>query len=735
MRRCCGGLCALVLRLMVVTAAIGGLVTSDALAKSFPPNWPQSPGSHPAHARLARSEIPAPVFSSNLRGGYAIVGNTLLTCPENLSPTRRRAGRASDAAACLNANNNDKAMKYVNVDPVGTSPKRFNSSTATVSVPAGARVVRAFLYWGADLARGVTSDSAADGAPGGENPSTNTAWRTAFLKTGAGSYTMIDAQQPGRDGLWKGIESWYNQPGNRPGFAYQVRADVTNEIRAALASTNSVNATVANVQAGKGNNRHGGWTLVVVWENDTAAWRNLTLFDGFDFVQVSGGQELVVGPLQFKGFQTASSGPVDAHVTTWTYEADRSIVGDYMSLGAPTNSCSSLTYRVSDAVNPVDNFFNSTISRGGVNVTSKLPNYQNQLGYDLDAPSIPEGTIHNGATGAAVCLGTTGDTYFFGGLAFDTLIRAPNLGITKTVDKPNANPGDVVTYTVTVSNPQRPPGQTPTDVATNVVVSEPIPSGLEFDRFVINPPATPLPIGRCAYNVGAIRIDCKVGTLQPDGTFTYSYQARVSRRRAGLGSRDAHEHGVLPGELGGPAHHWLRRLRQRRRRRPACAGADRRSRRDEDGLGDDRQAGRQPRLDARCTQLRARRVEQLHRDRRASEQCRLRESGDEPERPDVYDAARRLERHDHLHGRAGNRSGAAGARQRVHAHDRRAGLGRHRRRNGARERRHRLRHGGRAGTRPASRTATTHSRASSCRTNRCLPRCRLRSPCPIPTAT
>ena len=468
------------------------------------------------------------MFSSNLRGGYAIVGNTLLTCPENLSPTRRRAGRASDAAACLNANNNDKAMKYVNVDPLGTSPKRFNSSTATVSVPAGARVVRAFLYWGADLARGVTSDSAADGAPGGEDPSTNTAWRTAFLKTGAGGYTMIDAQQPGRDGLWKGIESWYNQPGNRPGFAYQVRADVTNEIRAALASTNSVNATVANVQAGKGNNRHGGWTLVVVWENDTAAWRNLTLFDGFDFVQVSGGQELVVGPLQFKGFQTASSGPVDAHVTTWTYEADRSIVGDYMSLGAPTNSCSSLTYRVSDAVNPVDNFFNSTISRGGVNVTSKLPNYQNQLGYDLDAPSIPEGTIHNGATGAAVCLGTTGDTYFFGGLAFDTLIRAPNLGITKTVDKPNANPGDVVTYTVTVSNPQRPPGQTPTDVATNVVVSEPIPSGLEFDRFVINPPATPLPIGRCAYNAGAIRIDCKVGTLQPDGTFTYSYEARVT---------------------------------------------------------------------------------------------------------------------------------------------------------------------------------------------------------------
>jgi hypothetical protein len=199
-------------------------------------------------------------------------------------------------------------MRYVNVDPGGT-PTRFNSSTATLSVPAGASVAKAFLYWGADLARGVTSNTAKDGAPGGENPTTNTLWQTVFLKTGAGAYTMIDATQADRNGLEKGIVSWYEQPGNRPGFAYQVRADVTNEIRAAVASTTRhssrgaslVDATVANVQAGIGNNRHGGWTLVVVWENNASPWRNLTLFDGFDFVQVQGGQQLVVGPLQFSG--------------------------------------------------------------------------------------------------------------------------------------------------------------------------------------------------------------------------------------------------------------------------------------------------------------------------------------------------------------------------------------------------------------------------------------------------
>jgi uncharacterized repeat protein (TIGR01451 family) len=515
-------------RSLVVAAAIGGMLAPEAGAKTFPPNWPQSPGTHRLSLPVPRADTPTPAFSQNIRGGYAIVGNTLLTCPENTVPGRKRASsRFGDAQNCINANNNDKNMKYVNVDP---APGGFNSSRATLSVPSGAHAVKAFLYWGADLARGVMSDSAADGAPGGEDPNTNTLWRTVQLKTGAGAFATIDAQAPGRSGLWKGIESWYSQPGNRPGFAYQVRADVTPEIRAALSVTppgpggnTLIDTTVANVQAGKGNNRHGGWTLVVIWETNAAAWRNLTLFDGFDFVQVKGGEQLVVGPLKFSGFQTPASGPVDAHVATWTYEGDRSIVNDYMTLGDLTASCDTLKYRVHDAVNPVDNFFNSSISRNGVSVTAKVPNYDNQLGFDLDGPSIPEGTIKNGATGAAVCLGTTGDTYFFGGLAFDTLIRAPNLGITKVVDKPTANPGDTVTYTVKVSNPQRPPGETPTDVATNVAIEDPIPSGLDFISF-----ATQFPPPGCFYDPPKRRIVCIVGTLAPDASFTYSFLAHVS---------------------------------------------------------------------------------------------------------------------------------------------------------------------------------------------------------------
>jgi uncharacterized repeat protein (TIGR01451 family)/fimbrial isopeptide formation D2 family protein len=284
--------------------------------------------------------------------------------------------------------------------------------------------------------------------------------------------------------------------------------------------------TVANVQAGTGLNRYAGWNLIVVWETSTAAYRNITLFDGFAWVQVQGGQQLVVGPLDFSGFQTPNTGNVDAHVTTWATEGDRGITGDYMSLGNRSASCDSLT-KQHDGAHPVDNFFNSTISKGGADVGGRTPNFSNQLGFDLATLDVPEGTIGNNQTAASVCLGTSGDTYFFGGLVFDTLIKAPNLHISKVADHTTANPGDVVNYTTTVTNPSMrapddPLAGTPVNAATNLAVADPLPSGLDFSGFTNDAG------GRCTYALATRTINCDVGTLQPDATFTFSYNATVS---------------------------------------------------------------------------------------------------------------------------------------------------------------------------------------------------------------
>ena len=578
---CAAGLVAAVLFFALLTVAASARERAIA-------HWPHSPVNHRLHQRAPKA---TPSFSVNLRGNFVTAANTLLTCPGNAVTRRQRQARRRRHRAvepCLNRNNNDEDMKYVNVDP---SNGHFNSSTATLSLPAGARVVQAYLYWGADLARGVNNGAAA-GAPGGETPwdpeqnpsGTNHDWTTALMRVGSGSYTTVDARAPLRNGVWQGIASWYSTVGNRPGFAYQVRADVTAEIAGGVARARVrrrrsgrqdkvLGVTVANVQAGTGYNRHAGWTLLVAYELPSAAWRNITLYDGFAYVQVEGGQQKVVGPLDFSGFETPASGQVDAHAASWTYEGDRAITGDYLALGRLGSSCGQLT-RMHDALNPVDNFFNGTISTGGVDLGGRTPQFANQLGFDRDRLDVPEGTIPNDAKGASICLGTSGDTYFFGGIAFDTLIGAPDLEIDKNADKTQANPGDVVTYTTTVTN--RKEAGTPTEAATNLVIADPIPSGLDFVGFADNPGERLLLRPRHAHR------HVQRGQARAGRQVQLRVPSDCRRRRAGNLPRQADERRLLPGELRAPARQRVPRLRPRDRR--GSAEPVRRPRRGEDRI-------------------------------------------------------------------------------------------------------------------------------------------------------
>jgi hypothetical protein len=120
-----------------------------------PHNWPNSPVRHTLRQRVAPT---VPSFAANIRGGVAVAGNTVETCAQNTSTNEVCAGNSY--------NNNDQNMIYVNVDP---GNGRFNSSSANLSIPAGAHVVKAFLYWAADLSRGVTNSQGnrTGAAPGG----------------------------------------------------------------------------------------------------------------------------------------------------------------------------------------------------------------------------------------------------------------------------------------------------------------------------------------------------------------------------------------------------------------------------------------------------------------------------------------------------------------------------------------------------------------------------------------
>jgi hypothetical protein len=92
-------------------------------------NWPNTPVRHTLRQRVAPT---VPSFAANLRGGVAVAGNTVETCPQNQPGNEVCAGNSY--------NNNDQNMVYVNVD---SNPTTFNSSSANLTIPAGAHVVKA----------------------------------------------------------------------------------------------------------------------------------------------------------------------------------------------------------------------------------------------------------------------------------------------------------------------------------------------------------------------------------------------------------------------------------------------------------------------------------------------------------------------------------------------------------------------------------------------------------------
>ncbi|PZA08210.1 MULTISPECIES: DUF11 domain-containing protein [unclassified Meiothermus] len=376
-------------------------------------------------------------YNTNTQGDILLIGNTLMTCST--------ASGASNAGQCANArngtgsplNNNDFTMVYVDAD---TDPSTFNSSSATLSLPAGATVLWAGLYWGAEY-QGSAPPSPA---------------QVGFRTPAMSGYQTLTATQT-------------DYANSDPGYIrYQRFAEVTSLVQAGGSGT----YWVANVQAtqytsGTAPSPYAGWSLVVVYQRSGEPLRHLRVYDGFAAVTSSNPSVSIT----VSGFITPLSGPVNARLGMVAYEGDLGTKGDSVTLNSGSFSAT-----LSNAVNPADNFFNSTISDLGAYVSGKTPNYINQLGFDIDRLQVSG--LPNGATSATFAFQTGGDWYYPGVFTFAIDLYAPDLttSFTKTVQDLNGGNvvvGDVLEYTVGFTN-------TGGDGATNVVLRDPIPSGTQY---------------------------------------------------------------------------------------------------------------------------------------------------------------------------------------------------------------------------------------------------------------
>ncbi|HVG04165.1 MAG TPA: hypothetical protein VM937_04405, partial [Burkholderiaceae bacterium] len=222
----------------------------------------------PADAQVTRSFTAR--YSNNLNGEIKLVGNMSMTC----STTGTNGGSCVNARAGSGGllSNNDFTMINVDVDSDATT---FNSSSSNLNLPAGSIVRFAGLYWGA------TSTSAQRN-------------RVLLRTPGSFGYTSIVAST---------VDTAAGQANNYAGFA-----DVTSLV----ASAGNGDYSVANIQAITGvASVWAGWSLVIVYENNTLPLRNLTVFDGYGLVNGSPGVVINVS-----GFLTPLSGPVVTRLGT-----------------------------------------------------------------------------------------------------------------------------------------------------------------------------------------------------------------------------------------------------------------------------------------------------------------------------------------------------------------------------------------------------------------------------------
>ncbi len=151
------------------------------------------------------------------------------------------------------------------------------------------------------------------------------------------------------------------------------------------------------------------------------------------------------------------------------WEGEASFTGDFLKINGNL---------FSNATNQSNNPWNGTITNNGVHVTTKNPNYTDQMGIDIDMFNVGTGYgILPNATSVNLQFGTTQDSYFPGVFSFAIKMKDPTITIQKTVADANNNhlaeANEILTYTLKGSN-------TGVGNANDIVVIDTLPNTVTY---------------------------------------------------------------------------------------------------------------------------------------------------------------------------------------------------------------------------------------------------------------
>ncbi|MFF2479585.1 hypothetical protein [Paenibacillus sp. NPDC058071] len=391
----------------------------------------------------------------------------------------------------------DTSMQFGSYPPGTTSDFQMDSAAAILRLPARSKVLYAELVWAGTyrVSNGTNNYFAFINKP-------------VTMQTPRGDVVTIEPDPATAQ------ESYRNATYN-----YFRSANVTSQVQAAGAGEYIVGGVVGNIDFGNSTANNCGWTLCVVYEDTKMAFRNLSLRIGI--VEIAFGSDPSVST-ELTGFATPVSGPLHGRMAICAQDGDANKTGDQVAFGPDEANLSVL----SGPNNFVDNFFASQINGdNGELDTSGTFGDRNQINgspgsnivggrqsWDITNVDISP-TLANNQTSAVLQLRTVNDGYSVIAVGIYIDINSPRITVLKSVNAEAGAVGQVLTYTVVISNSGTVPANT-------TLLLDSLPNDTEFvqDSVLIN--GVPSPGSNPTTGIA-------LGSIDPGESIVISYGARV----------------------------------------------------------------------------------------------------------------------------------------------------------------------------------------------------------------
>lgn len=347
-----------------------------------------------------------------------------------------------------------------------------NSSSADFTLPAGTNTIKfARLYWGGRIDNSVITAA----------PDT---LRKVKIRKGSGAYSTVFTAAAN-------VDTYAPTSSDK---VYQSFVDITSFFHTSGTQTYTVADIPLTTGSITGGGHFGGWSIVVAYENATLPYKSVRIYDGYAQVGSSATQSITLNGLDVPNNALTNA---DALFSTMAWEGDANLFG---TAGNPAGDFLKINGNTfSNAMNPASNMWNGSITKNGANVSTKNPNYSNQMGIDIDEADIGVGYgITPGATSVTILFGTEQDQYFPSLLNFSITMKEPTIVLDKTVLALSGStilvtPNELLTYTISGIN--NGPGAAYNSVITDtlptnvvysagtlqIVTSPGIPSGIQTD--------------------------------------------------------------------------------------------------------------------------------------------------------------------------------------------------------------------------------------------------------------